>query len=317
MASRLLLAGLAIVLVACGSITANHMSAPRKATPPQGEFVDIDGTNVHYVTRGSGPDLILIHGAGGSSREWTFSMMDKLEKNYRVIAVDRPGHGYTDRIKNRANDAETLKEQADLVYALAEHLKVDKAIVTGQSYGGGVASAFAVHHPDKLAALVMIAAVSNPWEDGLDPWYENTNTFFGKNFLIPTISLFATRPKADDIAAGIFEPQPVPEGYVDHMGFKLSTRASQIRANTSQIYRSLGDIQAQAPRYGEIDVPVEIIHGDTDTTVPLKVHSIPLSKQIKGANLTVLEGVGHMPQHSHEAEVISAIDRAAKRAGLR
>ena len=317
MSKLVLFALLGLLLVACGTFTANHLNAPKKATPPEGKFANINGTNVHYVQRGSGPDLILIHGAGGSSREWTFSMMDKLVNRYTVTAIDRPGHGYTDRIKTRAHAAETLKEQADLVYALAGRLGIEKAIVTGQSYGGGVASSFAVHHPDKLAALVMVAAVSNPWSTGLDQWYETTNTFFGKWFLIPTISLLTTEEKAQEITKGIFEPNPVPEGYLTHMGLRLSARPSQIRANTGQINRSLEDITAQSDRYGEITVPVEIIHGTKDTTVPLDVHSLPLVEKIEGANLVVLDGVGHMPQHSHEAEVIAAIDRAAKRAGLR
>ena len=313
----ILLAAAATILVACGVNANNQTRAPKKDTPPEGSFMDIDGTTVHYVERGTGPTLILIHGAGGSSRDWTFSMMDKLTDRYRVIAVDRPGHGYTTRIKSRTNEAETLTEQSDLIYKLAQNLNVDKAIVAGQSYGGAVAVDLAVHHPDIMAGLVMISAVSNPWEGGLDDWYETTNTAWGKYILIPTLSFFATEQKANDIVKGTFAPDTVPAGYLDHMGLRLSTRVSQIRANTAQIYRSLGDINAIVGRYGEITVPTEIIHGEKDTTVPVAVHAAPLSNQIKNANLTVLEGAGHMPHHSREADVIAAIDRATKRAGLR
>jgi pimeloyl-ACP methyl ester carboxylesterase len=70
------------------------------------------------------------------------------------------------------------------------------------------------------------------------------------------------------------------------------------------------------PRYGEIGVPVEILHGDADDTVPLHVHSEPLSRQIPGATLTVLERIGHMPHHVAPDAVDAAIDRAARRAGL-
>jgi pimeloyl-ACP methyl ester carboxylesterase len=306
-----------LTIAACGFNANNQIRASKKATPPGGDFVDIDGTTVHYVSRGSGPALILIHGAGGSSREWTFSMMDKLADRYRVIAVDRPGHGYTSRIKNRANSAETLKEQADLISSLATRLDVEKAVVLGQSYGGGVALAFAVHHPDMLAGLVVLSGVSNPWEGDLDPWYQSTNTWWGKYLLIPVLSNLATKAKSQDIVNGIFEPDVAPDGYLEHMGFRLSSRTSQIRANTGQINRSFEDITAQVDRYQNITAPTEIIHGDKDTTVPLPVHAIPLSRQIPSARLTVLEGAGHMPQHSREADVIAAIDRAANRAGLR
>jgi pimeloyl-ACP methyl ester carboxylesterase len=70
------------------------------------------------------------------------------------------------------------------------------------------------------------------------------------------------------------------------------------------------------PEYGGIDVPVEILHGDADTTVGLGVHSVPLSRQVPGANLRVLEGVGHMLHHAAPEETVDAIDRAAARAGL-
>ena len=64
-------------------------------------------------------------------------------------------------------------------------------------------------------------------------------------------------------------------------------------------------------------MPVEIIHGDADTIVPLSVHSITLPQQIPNANLQILKGVGHMPHHTNMDDVIAAIKRAASRAGLR
>lgn len=310
----ILLICLASVIAALGWNANTQLRLPKKQTPPEGNFVDIDGTTVHYVMRGSGPALILIHGAGGSSREWTFSMMDKLTDRYRVIAVDRPGHGYTSRIPTRENSAETTREQSDLIYKLAKTLEIDQAIVLGQSYGGAVAMNFAVDHPDMLAGLVMLSGVSNLWEGDLGEWYEKTNTWWGKFVLIPVLSNLSTTKSSQEVVDGIFAPDPAPAGYLAHVGQRLSSRSSQIRANTGQINRSYQDVAAMVDRYGDITAPVEIIHGDQDTTVPLHVHAIPLSGQIKDANLTVLEGTGHMPQHPREQDVIDAIDRAADRA---
>ncbi|MEM8592398.1 MAG: alpha/beta hydrolase, partial [Pseudomonadota bacterium] len=72
-----------------------------------------------------------------------------------------------------------------------------------------------------------------------------------------------------------------------------------------------------AAQYPKITVPVEILFGDLDEIVPVVTHGIPLSQQIEGANLTILEGIGHMPQHSAPEEALAAIGRAASRAGLR
>ncbi|MEN8893793.1 MAG: alpha/beta hydrolase, partial [Planktotalea arctica] len=71
------------------------------------------------------------------------------------------------------------------------------------------------------------------------------------------------------------------------------------------------------PHYGQIAVPTQIVHGDTDTIVGLSIHSALLVDQIQDAQLSVLQGVGHMPQHVSQPEVIAAIERAARGAGLR
>ena len=68
--------------------------------------------------------------------------------------------------------------------------------------------------------------------------------------------------------------------------------------------------------YPRISVPVEIVHGDRDTTVGLAVHAEPLARAVPDSRLTVLPGIGHMPHHAAPEAVIAAIDRAARRAGL-
>jgi pimeloyl-ACP methyl ester carboxylesterase len=107
-----------------------------------------------------------------------------------------------------------------------------------------------------------------------------------------------------------------PPGYHAHIGAGLTLRRVSMRANALHRRNLLGEISAQAPRYGEIDVPVEILHGDADTIVPLTVHSEPLSRQVPGASLSVLPGVGHMLHHADPEAVEAAIDRAAARAGF-
>lgn len=97
----------------------------------------------------------------------------------------------------------------------------------------------------------------------------------------------------------------------------MTLRRHSLRANALQRANLLAEIEALHPRYGEIKVPVEIVHGDADTTVGVNIHSVPLARQISGANLVILPGVGHMPHHLAGTEVVAAIHRAATRAGLR
>jgi pimeloyl-ACP methyl ester carboxylesterase len=90
-----------------------------------------------------------------------------------------------------------------------------------------------------------------------------------------------------------------------------------MHANAKQRVRLLEEVERLQPRYGEISVPTEIIHGTADTTVKLDWHSTRLIEQIPGAELIELPGIGHMPQVVAADEVAAAIDRAAQRAGLR
>ena len=119
--------------------SSDAMNAPAAATP-------INGSKVHYEVKGTGPDLILIHGALGNLRDMTFDLRDKLTNRYRVIAFDRPGFGYSDPLPN--GDA-SLIGQALLLQKAAKEIGVTNPIVMGHSYGGAVAMSWAVH-PDIL-----------------------------------------------------------------------------------------------------------------------------------------------------------------------
>jgi len=309
------LLGCAAALVVTTSCTASYREARAEDRfPPIGNFLNVDGTRVHYVTKGEGPDLVLIHGASGNLRDFTFSLVDKLAERYRVTAFDRPGLGYTDRVNP---DGTTIIQQANLLADASRQLGLQKPMVLGQSYGGAVALAWAVEQPDVLSALVLVSAASNPWDTGISTFYKVTSSDLGSATVVPAITAFTPNAIVADAIDGVFRPQSAPEEYADYIGVPLTLRRVSMRAIAMQRANLLDEIEALHLRYGSIDVPTEIIHGDADTTVGLSIHSIPLSNQIKEANLTVLEGIGHMPHHAAEPEVIGAIDRAASRAGLR
>ncbi|WP_299350466.1 alpha/beta hydrolase [uncultured Shimia sp.] len=281
--------------------------------PPEGQFLEVDGHRVHVLVRGQGPDLVLLHGASGSTRDMTFELAAHLEDRYRVLIFDRPGLGYSDRI-NRSGA--TLVEQAELLSRAAALLGADKPIVAGQSYGGAVALAWAVHFPERLSALVPIAAVSSIWASPMDLYYRLVSHRWLGPLLIPTLTAFVSDAYVDKVMATVFEPQDAPKGYGAHFGPGLTLRRKTLRANALQRANLLEEIRALYPRYGQIQVPTEIVHGDEDITVPAWNHSERLATRIPGATLTLLPGVGHMPQHVAAPDCAAAIDRAAKRAGL-
>lgn len=290
--------------------------------PPLGQFVEIEGRRVHALVSGSGPNLVLIHGASGNLRDMAFGLLDRLDEDYRVIAFDRPGLGYSDSIDSAVDDAftsraDSLAAQARLLQAAAAELGADKPIVLGHSFGGAVAMAWALERPDNLAALVDLAGATMPWETGLATLYRINGSVLGGAAVVPLIAAFAPEWMVEETVEAVFAPNPVPEGYADLVGAELAVRRDSLRVNARQVNGLLPQVTEMRARYPSIEVPVEIVHGFADTIVPLEIHSARLAELIPGANLTVLENVGHMPHHTVPDEVVAAIDRAAARAGLR
>ena len=319
-ASLLVLAALAVVAVWVDRRAAGREASGEAAFPPLGQFVTLsDGTRVHALVRGSGPDLVLIHGAGGNTREFTFDMVADLSTRYRIIALDRPGHGYTEQPPGFGGLIDTTGEsparQAEMLSEAAALLGADSPIVLGNSFGGAVALAWALDHD--AAAVVSFAGVSHPWDTGLDWTYHANGSSVGGAILTPMVTAFVTEGLIADGLKKVFAPNPVPDGYRDHFGPELTLRRASQRASARQVLALSRHMAAQAPRYGELTLPIEVLHGQADTVVDIGIHARALIATAPSANLTALPASGHMPHHADRTAAIAAIDRAATRAGLR
>jgi pimeloyl-ACP methyl ester carboxylesterase len=305
-----LISGALAALVGLAAIThwraAAREAAAEAAFPPSGAFVTVDGRRLHYEIKGEGPDLVLIHGASGSLRDLTFALRDQLSDRYRVIAVDRPGLGHSDTLPETS-----LRAQALAIKAGVAQLGVTDPIVLGQSYGGAVALAWALEGGPR--ALILVGSPSLPWPGELDIWYRANTYPAGRALLIPLAAAFVPDSYVRSATAAVFAPDPVPPGYDDHLGTALTLRRATLAANVAQVNALRAELVTMAPRYPELSLPIELIHGTADTIVPLHIHSDPLSRLLPNARLSVIDGAGHMPHHAHAATVIDAIDRAALR----
>ncbi len=309
-------------VASCAGLAEKREREARATYPPIGQLLDVNGTQVHAWTQGTGPDLILLHGASGNLRDFTFDLAGRLSERYRVIAFDRPGLGYTDRLPGYGGYGSTRGEppleQAALLQAAAAQLGVERPIVLGHSFGGAVALAWGLSAQEETAALVLLAGVALPWPGDLGTFYDLTGTALGGATAVPLITALVPQRRIDKGLAQIFPPQSPPDGYGAYVGAGLTIQRSALRANGQQVLGLRPHIVEMSERYAaELTMPIEIIHGADDTTVPLSIHSGPFAERVSTANLTVLEGVGHMPHHADPDAALAAIDRAATRAGLR
>lgn len=132
-------AGLALSVVAGLALFA-RLAANRveRRVPADGRFIDIDGRRVHYLERGTGPAIVMIHGLGGQMRNFGYALLDRLSADHRVILIDRPGSGYSAPIA-QAN----IRAQAAHIAAFITAMGLDRPLVVGHSLGGAIALALA------------------------------------------------------------------------------------------------------------------------------------------------------------------------------
>src|SRR5882672_10949200 len=121
--------------------------------PAVGRFITVDGTRLHYIDRGSGIPVILLHGNGSMIGDFVSSgITERLGPGHRVVTFDRPGFGYSERPRGRTWGP---FEQAKLLLRAFSLLGIERPIVVGHSWGTLVALALALEDREKIAGLVL------------------------------------------------------------------------------------------------------------------------------------------------------------------
>ncbi len=299
----------------CGAIAdrpaARREEVAERRYPPTGPLIEVEGRRVHAHVEGKGPDVVLIHGASGNTRDFTFGLVGRLARDHRVVVFDRPGLGWSDP----AGDAGISPlVQADILRAAGARLGLRRPVVLGHSYGGAVAMAWGLRDPGNTGALVILSGATMPWPGGLGPWYTITASDLGAATVVPLISAFAPLGRAEGAIASIFRPDPVPPGYADHVGAGLTLRRETLRTNARQVNGLKPYVELMSEHYPRLALPVEVVHGTADTIVQHTVHAEPLAARLPNARLTLLEGIGHMPHHAAPDAVVAAVRRAVARA---
>lgn len=273
--------------------------------PAHGQLVEAGGEQIHFRICGSGPDLVLLHGASGNLRDMESALMAGLSRQFRVIAMDRPGLGWS---SDRGGRGLSPLRQAEILQAACAAIGAENPYVLGHSYGGAVALAWAILRRC-CPGLIILSGATMPWEGDLGPFYSIIGSDFGRQFLLPIMATMADRRKFEEGVAAVFAPQAAPQDYLGMSGVELLLLEDRFWINTRQIRDLRQDLTRMRPHYDRITAPVEIIHGRQDHTVPFHLHAGPLAKTLKSARLTLIDDAGHMPHHTHAAAVIEACRR--------
>jgi pimeloyl-ACP methyl ester carboxylesterase len=275
-------------LVFFTAFTARKVEA---ALPPAGRFVDVPGARLHVVERGTGPPLLLVHGLAGQVRYFTFGIVDQLAEQYRVVAVDRPGSGYSVRT---AGASAALGAQADVLAALIDALQLGRPLVVGHSLGGAVALALAQRHPRHVAGLVLISPLTHVVHEvpamfkGLmiaQPWM--------RTLVAWTLAVPLGIAKRDAVLSVLFGPEAVPRDFATRGGGLLTQRPSHFIAACTDLAAIPEDLPGMAQHYATLQLPVSILYGRSDAILSPRDQGEALAAKMPGARLTLIEG-GHM-----------------------
>ncbi|MFD1696976.1 alpha/beta fold hydrolase [Roseibium aestuarii] len=277
--------------------------------PPTGEILRVDGVDMHYhrlPTQGRGaalPPLLFIHGASGNGWDQMSAFRPHLEGRAELIFVDRPGLGHSGRAEDHADPM----EQARSIAGLLDRLGITQVVVIGHSLGGSVTAALGLLRPDLVRGLVFLAPATHPWPGGVT-WYYRVAAL---PVIGPLFTWTLTLPIAERVAPAsmknVFAPDPAPADYDAAIRLPLLFRPRSFRANARDVAGLKAHVTRQAERYGELTQPTLIFTGDRDTVVWPHIHSDGLERDLPRAQKRLLPGAGHMPHHTHGAELAEAI----------
>jgi pimeloyl-ACP methyl ester carboxylesterase len=297
-----------------------------RANPPGGTFVRVDGGRLHVYdskpwfygdkpwSPEKGPAILLLHGATSNARDMVVALAGPLSEHRRVIAIDRPGHGWSDRPRGSA-DASPAR-QADLIAQALGGLGVDRVVVVGHSLAGAVATSLALDHKENVAGLVLLSAVTHSWPGGIAWYYRLAATPVLGRLFVNTIMTPIGAWGLETASSGSFTPSEGPADYAEATSAALVLRPDEFRWNGQDVAALKAFVTRQAPRYHEIDMPCAIIASAEDHVVSTDIHARSIARQIEGSRLTVLRGMGHQVHYAARDIVIAEIERVASESAL-
>ena len=248
-----------------------------------GNFVELDGLSTHYLEKGSGEPIILLHGFFFDHNMWNASI-DELAEKYKVYAIDLWGFGYSTR-KPLDYGYPLYTEQ---LHKFMDALDIQKASLIGQSMGGGTIINFTVSNRERVNKIVFVSAAGMP----------NQLPLMGRISNLPSVGEFMYGMKSDFIRKFtlgnnfLYNKNLLTDEYYEQI-----TRFHKIKGSSEvmlyvtrkQFFDTLiGEIRT----LGEIDIPILIFWGRQETSIRLPIGQ-EFHKLLKSSRLEVLDQAGH------------------------
>ena len=281
-----------------------------RENPPRGKFLTVDGTRLHYLERGEGPPVVLLHGNVVTAVDFELSGVLDLaaERGLRVIAFDRPGFGHSER---PLGTPWYPSRQAYLLRLAFDRLGLANPVVVGHSWGTLVALALGLDHPGAVSGLVLLSGYYHPTLRADVPLASLPAIPVIGDLIRYTAGPLFGAAMLPLIVKGMFSPLPVPERFSAGFPYGLPVRPWQIRAEAQDTATMVSAAAAMHYRYAELGMPVAIIAGIRDRVVDYRRHAEPLHRAISRSTLRLFPEVGHMVHYAAPAEVVDVIEIVA------
>jgi pimeloyl-ACP methyl ester carboxylesterase len=248
------------------------------------------GLRVHYRDEGKqdGPVLVLIHGSNASLHTWE-QWVGILGKDYRIISLDLPGHGLTGNNPAGVYDSASYVRVVD---RLLTKLNVDKAVIGGNSMGGGVSWAYALEHPERVEALLLVDASGQPYA-------RSGKTPLGFRLMrLPVIKEAARfiAPRSifeSSVKTSMSVQSEIDDKLIDRY-WELNRYPGNRNATMQRFSNSKSMVPGTKERLSTIKVPVLILWGAEDNLIPVTAAKW-FAEAMPQAKLIIYPNVGHIP----------------------
>jgi pimeloyl-ACP methyl ester carboxylesterase len=253
--------------------------------------VEIDGTmhRIYFEEAGQGIPLVCLHTAGSDNRQWRYLLADEeFSKHFRIIAFDLPWHGKSNPPANWDGSEYqlTTKRYTETIRAFCSALDLDKPVVMGCSIGGRIVLNLAIDHASEFRALIGLEAA-----DFQAPWYDTA---------------WLNRPDVHGgevcaaLVSGLVAPQSPAEARMETL-WAYKQGGPGVFKGDLYFYRVDGDLRGRTAAIDTTTCPLYLLTGEYDFSCSPE-DTVRTASGITGAEVTVMEALGHFPMSENPAQ---------------